>query len=136
MSIIKIRAALEGHLNAMQPPVITNWQNVPFDPVAGEPYQIITMMNADPVNPTLGDGHYREVGFFQIMLCYPVGDGPNDIETRIEAIKATFRRGTTLLNSGITVTISRTPATSPAIVNADRYCVPVRVPYYADVILA
>lgn len=136
MSLTKIRAALETHLNAMQPPLMTTWQNVPFDPVAGVPYQSVHLLYADPQNPTLGDGHYREVGFMQIMLCYPIGDGSADIESRIEDIKATFKRGVTLENAGLAVTISRTPASSPAIVNADRYCVPVRVPYYADVLVS
>lgn len=133
MSIVLIQAALEAHLAAMMPLLDTESENVPYTPKSGTPYQRVDLLSAEPENPTMGDGFHREIGIFQIMLRYPVGIGAGDAKERAELIRAAFKRGQSLANGGITVQIDRTPAVSAGIIQGDRYCVPVRVRYFANV---
>jgi hypothetical protein len=60
--------------------------------------------------------------------------GSGAAETRAELIRSTFYRGRSLTPvGGVTVTIHLTPNILPAYVEADRYCIPVRVPFMAPV---
>lgn len=130
MSLLAVRNALETALNAMSPALATAWENAPYTPVNGTPYQRVYLLAAEPDNPEMG-GHVTERGFMQITLCYPLDAGPNAAMTRAELIRATFPRGAAFTASGITTQVERTPEIAPALIEDDRYCVPVRVRFFA-----
>ena len=133
MSIVNIRIALETRLNAMSPSLATAWEGVPYTPVTGTPYQQINLVLAQTENPTLGDGMYRVTGFMQVLLCYPPGTGPKAAATRAELVRNQFQRGLGLSSGGIEVLIDRTPSIAPAIIDGDRYRLPVTVYFSADI---
>ena len=135
MSAKAIRAALEAYLNTMSPALATAPENVNYTPTSGTPFQRINLLRANPENPTIGTTHYRELGVFQVSLHYPMNAGPSPAETRAELVRTHFKRGTTLTNSGITVTIDGTPTIASGFVDGDRWVVPVSIPYWANIFI-
>lgn len=131
MSVVAIRAALEVALAAMSPALATAWENVPYSPVVGTPYQRVFLLKAAPDNPEMGT-FTRDQGILQISLAYPLDTGPNAAEARAELIRDTFYRGATFTASGVSVTVLNTPEVAPAIVEPDRYVVPVRIRFFAN----
>lgn len=112
---------------------LTAWDNVQFNPVPSLPYQKVNVMFASPENPSFGGDHYREIGFMQVSLLYPIGLGTLDIETRAELIRATFPRGASFEKDGVTVHIPRTPEIMNGMPVDESYAIPIRIPFYADV---
>lgn len=109
------------------------WENTAFVPTPRVPYMMVNLMPAQPDNPMLGDGFYREIGIYQIALIYPVQIGSAAIMTRAELIRSTFPRGASFSNSGIVVNIDRTPEIrTPEIFN-ESYRLAVRIRYRADI---
>lgn len=134
MSALLVRAALETALAAMSPPLATAWENVPYAPVQGTPYQRATVLLAEPVNSEIGrQGLHMEQGFMQVDLAYPLNAGTHDAITRAELIRTTFYRGASFTASGVTVNIERTPEIAPGRVEADRFVIPVRIRFYAHI---
>jgi hypothetical protein len=132
VSIVSIRAALETALNAMSPALSTAWENAAFTPVNATPYQRVNLLLAEPDNTEIS-ARYTEQGFMQVSLCYPIGAGPGDAAARALALRQTFPRGATLTSGGIAVVIARTPEIAPAQIDGDRYVVPVRIRFTAQV---
>lgn len=110
------------------------WENIYF-PIKNMaiPYQRVHLLPARPENVTMGRGHYREQGIFQVNLVYPIQLGTGDVFERAELIRSTFPRGASFSNSGIVVNINRTPEVMPAIVDDEVYMLPVRIYYWADI---
>jgi hypothetical protein len=133
MSIINVRAALETKLNGMTPALPTVWENTPYTPVVGTPYQQAWLLPATPDNPTLGDGFYREQGIFQITLMYPLQAGSAAAAARAELIRTTFKRGTSMVSGAVTVRIDKTPEISSGRVDGDRFAVPVKIRWFAGI---
>jgi len=133
MSISSVRIALESKLNAMTPTLSTAWENVPFTPVTGTPYQRAYLMPATPANPTMGDGYYREQGIFQVSLMYPLQAGPKTAADRAELIREAFKRGTSMTSGGITTIVERTPEIGQGRVDGDRWALPVKIRWYAGI---
>lgn len=126
MSIVAIRATLESALDGMTPALATSWQNVPFIPVTGTPYQRATLLLAEPDNREFG-ASFQEQGFLQVDLCYPQSVGSNAVEARAELLRTTFKRGTSFnAGSGI-ISITNTAEIKPAYNDGDRYVIPVRI---------
>lgn len=133
MSITAIKTALEAKLNALTPSLATAWEGVPFTPVTGTPYQQVNLLPSDTVNPSIGDGHYREMGIFQVTLCYPSNVGTKTALQRADLLCSHFKRGTTLNNSGITVLIRKTPAKAQCIIDGDRIRLAISIYWQADI---
>lgn len=132
MSTDHIRRALETRLAAMSPALATAWENSPYEPEPGTPYQRAFMLYAAPENEVLGCDYRREVGVFQVSLFYPPGTGSAAAQARADAVQEHFPRGLTLTHSGTSVLIPRSPAKAPGF-NADGwYVVPVSIPYRAE----
>lgn len=125
MSISAIRSTLESALDGMTPAIQTAWQNVPFTPVTGTPYQRATLLLAEPDNREFG-ASFQEQGFLQVDLCYPQSVGSNAVEARAELLRTTFKRGTTIGSLMITAT----PEIKPAYNDGDRYVLPVRIRFH------
>ena len=132
MSAMEVGAALEMALNGMSPALATAWENASFTPVQGTPYQRVTLLLAQPANDEFGIA-YREEGFLQVDLAYPLGNGRGAAITRAELIRSTFQRGASFTASGVTVHINKTPEIMPGRVEEDRFVIPVRVPFYAHI---
>lgn len=133
MSLILIRKAFEKKLATAVPNLSTAYENVAFTPVAGTPYQQVNLLPAQPDNSTLGGAFYREVGLFQVLLYYPNANGPLAAQMQAEVIKQLFKRGTSMVEGGITVNVIRTPAIAPAIQDVDRYVIPISIYYQCDI---
>jgi hypothetical protein len=135
MSIIAIRQALETHLATLTPALATAYENKDYVPVTGTPYQRVNLMPAQPDNSTMGQTFYREQGIFQVMLCYPNNQTTLAVQTRAEAIRTLFKRGTTLEQSGLKVHIINTPKIGIGFHDQDRYCIPITIYYLVDIYL-
>lgn len=138
MSQLFIRQACEQHLAALPGGALaTAYANAPFAPVNGTPYQRVALLPAEPDNAMLGTASFFELGTLQITLCYPLGQGAKAAEDMAQRLRLHFKRGTTLLHaSGLQVLVTHTPAVAPALLEPDRYCVPVSVRYQAQVTAA
>jgi hypothetical protein len=126
MSIVSIRAALETALAGMTPSVSIAYENAPFTPAIGAPYQRINLLMARPDNAETG-ANFIELGIFQIRLCYPLQTGPSAAAARAELIRVTFRKAAAFTSGGITVTITDTPEISPGEPEDGRYILIVRI---------
>jgi len=90
-------------------------------------------MIADTLNPTLGGNHYRIKGFMQVLLCYPRNAGAKTEGIRADLLVNHLKRGTSLTSSGVTVIIDKTPSISPALIDGERYKIPVSIYFSADI---
>lgn len=133
MSALTIRALLEAALAAMSPPLATAYENAPYTPVVGTPYQRVHVLFAQPRALEMSQHLHREQGIMQINLCYPLNTGPAAAATRAELIRTAFPAASDLTSGSVTVTIDGLPEIAPAAVEDDRYVVPVRVRFYAHI---
>jgi hypothetical protein len=133
MSYLDLTSALEDAVLAVDATFPTAYENQPFEPQPGEAYQRIDFLPAEPDDPAYGGGLLRENGMLQVTLCYPVAEGSGPALTRAELLRASLPRGATYTKNGTTVQFSRTAIIFPAIIIANRYCLPLRWRYYANV---
>lgn len=129
-----VRVALESRLAALTPALPTAYENVAYTPSLSTAFQRLALLRAAPENPALGSSFYREVGVFQIMLCFPLSGGPGLADDRARLIRGWFQRGSSLTASGTTVTIQSTPTIGPGMSDGSFWCVPVSIPYYANIL--
>ena len=132
MSIVAVRLALQAKLNGMTA-LATAWENVPYTPIVGTPYQAAYVLLAISDNPTFGDDYYQEQGIFQISLFYPIQVGTSVVEARAQLIRTTFKRGTSMVSGTVTVRINKTPEISPGRVDGDRWHIPVKISFFAGI---
>lgn len=136
MSELNISAAFESRLASMTPALPTAFENTQFTPQTGVAYQRARLLPAKPENPTIGDAYFREVGFFEVMLFYPINAGRGAAQTRAAAVKSHFKRGTKMTANGQTVRVLTTPTVAAAMQEGDRYIVPITIEYYSEVFFA
>ena len=132
MSRPLIRAALESALAAMTPALATANENVPFTPTTGTPYQAVFILMPEPVNIEIGTA-YRQDGYMQVNLNYPLNAGPAAAEARAELIRTTFPRGRTFTVSGVTVHITNTVHIGNGRTESGWYFLPVRIPFHSHI---
>lgn len=133
MSEALVRQALEVRLAAIASPLPTAWENADFTPPAdGAAWQRVDLLRAEPENPEFGPMK-RLLGVLQVTLFYPASDGPGDADAKAVAIADWFKRGTTLAQGGVTVTIDKTPYVMPGFRDGNSWAVPVRIPYYSNI---
>lgn len=132
MSIVKVQSALETALNGMTPALSTQWENTPFAPATGTAYQQAFLIPSEPNNPEISDG-YQEIGIFQISLRYPLQTGRKAAQDRAELIRTTFKRGNSFTSGGVTVTVAKTPHIGTGAAVDDRWFLPVKIQYYANI---
>lgn len=132
MSQPTIRAVLESALASIKPAIDTAWQNVPYTPVTGRPYQAAYLLPVAPENYSMGNDSRQERGIFQVSLFYPPGLGTAAAGARAEAIAALFHRGASFIKDGITVQIERTPEIADGRADDDRWMVPVKIRYFCN----
>lgn len=132
MSITLVRQALEVALAAMSPALSTAFENAPFTPVAGTPYQAVFLVPAPPENSEM-NRYYTERGYLQINLNYPLDAGPAAAAARAELIRATFYRGASFTAGGVVTHIERTPEIGLGRPEDETFFLPVRIRFYAHV---
>jgi hypothetical protein len=133
MSYEIIRKLLEQRLNTITPALATVFENMPYTPVKGTPWQAVHMLPAPTENPTMGDQHHREVGEFQVSLNYPPMAGSQAANARAQLIREAFPRGLTLTEGTLRVLIDRTPYVLRAQQSDSWFFLAVAVPYMAEV---
>jgi hypothetical protein len=114
-------------------PNLTAWDNVSFKPVPGLPYQKVNLLFAEPDDITMGAGYYRDHGFMQVSLYYPIYLGTLGITSRADLIRSTFSRGTSFEHDGVTVKILRTPMVMTGLPVDESYAIPIRIQFQADI---
>jgi Bacteriophage related domain of unknown function len=129
-----VRSALESRLTALVPALPTAWENTAYTPTLSMPFQRPALMRAPPENPAMGSAMYREIGVFQVMLCYPLNAGSGAADDRAKLVRDWFPRGSSLSAQGVTLTIQKTAAIGPGSSDGSFWCVPVSIPYYANVV--
>lgn len=131
MSTPEIRAALEAHLEALEPALDTAWQNREFSPPADDPYQEAFILPGNPKRLDLRQRRAINIGIFQINLCYPTGAGAEAVEARGKLIREHFDPATTVLESGgVKVRIAGRPVIgAPIDGRPGRFVVPVSIRY-------
>lgn len=133
MSLLAIRRALEAAVAGMTPALAPKYENHTYTPVSGTPYQRLTLLPQRPQNDEIA-GNYTQRGDLQVDLFYPADNtGPAAAEARAEAIRAAFYRGRALTSGGVTVTVWNTPEIGTAYEDADRFVVPVFIPFFAAI---
>ena len=134
MSLTVIRQQLETAFAAADGGLPTNYENVFYVPTKGVAFQRVQIVLGTPENPTVGDAFYRERGFIQVVLYYPLQTGPGDSVTRAQAIRDAFPRGRSFVTGKVTTIIEATMSRLPSIVEDDRFVVPVRIPFFSNVL--
>ena len=129
MSLTVIHRALRKRLLQLTalPVLATSWENVNFTPVVGVPYQRTTFMPNGPDNSTMGSALYLMTGRFQVDLFYPTGESSIPATERAELLQKLFMRGTTLAESGLSITVTLTPRIAQGGSDGDRFHIPVIV---------
>ena len=131
MSIAKIRAALEKRLTSVTPAIITAYENVTISPALGVPYQRSNLLPNTPDDAFMGSQTYFERGIYQVTVCFPMGNGPGACEARVQLVKDAFKRGTSFVEQGLTVMVMNAPSVSSAMIDGDRFCIPISIRYKA-----
>lgn len=110
----------------------TAFENITFTPVLNQPHQLSRLVPLPVENPTFGDNYNREIGFYQVVLSYPKGNGVGDIITMADKVKDYFKRGTTLIEGSDKIIVDRTPEISPVYINDNRAEITIRIRYYSE----
>jgi len=132
MSIQAIRRAFEKKLATLTP-IDTAYENTKYTPAVGTPYQQVNLLLANPDDQVMGSAIYFEQGIFQVALHYPLGAGPSAAESRAMLIRAAFKRGTSLIESGIIVNIITTPDINQPLIDGEWYIVPISISFMAQI---
>lgn len=131
MTLPLIRTALETALAAMSPSVATAYENAPFSPVIGTPFQAAYILLGEPDDIVIGGASHVERGIFQINLHYPLDAGAGAGEGRAQLIRQSFFRGSSFASGAVTVVIDRTPEIGPSLIEDERRVTPVRIRFTA-----
>lgn len=132
MSQANIKAALEIALGEIIPEIGTAYENDVYTPVVGTPYQEVYFLFSEPDNNEYGST-YREIGYMQLTLNYPLKVGTHDIDFRISLIRDKFVRGASFTQNNTVVVVNRTPEVGPGEIDGDRYTKNVFIRFYANI---
>ena len=137
MSNSAIRAALTTRLFAMAnciPKEQTEFENdEEFSGTANVPYQRVSLNPAAPFDYSGLPGDKQLKGIFQVSLCFPADAGPGDADDYADTLQAWFAKGLQVTANGVNTRIDRTPEIRQGRREGDRWVVPVRIFYFANV---
>jgi len=122
--MLRIRQALEKAVLAVAPAIDTAFENIAFNPRAGEPYQQLHFLPAKPEAAVIDDSISEVLGVFQITLRYPAGKGVKDVLERAKLYEKAFKVGVKLENE---VFITAPTSVNILGVDGDRYGVAVSI---------
>lgn len=127
-----IRAALETQLATLSPAIDTVFENTPYVPVTGRPFQQVTLMPATPANLEMGAA-WLEQGLLWVSLYYPKDAGPGTALARAEMIRAAFPYAASFTSGGVVVNITQTPEIGPARPGDTTFMIPVKIRWSARI---
>ena len=137
MSNAIIRRIYETRLktwaDAQTPVLKIAFENVGFMP-ASMAFLRGFLLPANTDSQDLQGLHREYLGLYQIDVVRPAGEGAGAAEAIVAQLEALFPLNLRLSLSGLTVQITRPLAVSAAVVDPDRYAIPCRVTYRADLI--
>lgn len=133
MSQAIIRKAFESRLktwaDALTPAMPIAWQNVAFDPPTGR-YARAFVLPGDTQAGTLERTGRDFGGLFQVTLLTKIGTGSGAAEVLAASLDAAFPH--TFEQDGLRIWLTRPFSAAPAVVDGDRYAVPVTAAYAAS----
>ena len=135
MSLEVVRKALEKKLALLTPAIAIAYENMAFTPVLGTPYLRANLLPNSPDNSIMGQATYFERGIFQVTACYPLNAGTANAGAKAQAIRNHFKRGTTMVESSVTVIVTKTPSIATAIPDATHYNIPISIEYQAQIVV-
>lgn len=109
MSAASIQAALDAYLQTLPGIDLTQvaWPNVSFSSTTGVPYLAPKISALTQVN--LGPGNHDVVqwkGTYQISCLQPANDGTANLLATVDAVRAIYKRGTTMVTTdGLSVIV-------------------------------
>ena len=133
MSNQDISVALEKRLSSMPDGIYWKMENTAYTEQDGVPFGEVFVLFAEPDNPSLGDGFYRERGYLQVNLRYPINEGAGAASIKAAAVRSWFTRGLPLTENSVTTIIDRTPQILSGRIEGNRYVIPVVVPFFANI---
>lgn len=96
------------------------------------PHQRVFLFPSTTVNAGISDRvHSRDIGFMQVSLFYPAGNGTHDAAVQAERIRAQFPAGYTEVEDGLQVVITQKPHISSAGIEDGLLVLPVSIYYEA-----
>lgn len=126
-----INAALEKRLGTLSPAMATAFENEPFEPTPGTPYQRVNLLPNTPIDHALTLDVLELRGLFQITVCYPLDAGRGPAQARAQAIADHFAPALDLTETGWRISITKTPRIAQGMSDGDRWAVPVTVVWSA-----
>lgn len=126
-----IISALQIRLQAIANPLPTQWPNTGYEPIAGTPYQQVFFRFAKPMNPEISP-LYQDTGYMQITLRYPIDGGAKAVVDQAETLRNWFPWGLFLQANTHNLRIIATASLDGAFVDANRYCIPVKIYFNAN----
>ncbi len=134
MSLKAIRNALNARLNTLPSLPSVAWENIAFTPKTTETHLRVNFLPA-PTRPAANHKSAMdfESGIYQIDVYSPQDQGPNPASDVAESIRQHFSRGSTLVNSGITVNVEATPSMTSNDREGGFWRVRLTVPWFAYV---
>jgi hypothetical protein len=133
VTLLDITRALQAAAKAALPTGIDFVpENVAFTPTAKKPYVRAYLIPAQPANPTMGDGFYRDQGVYQLTLAYPTESGVGPVLDLAALLRTALARGVRLAAGSGFVLINQTAYIGPAAVEGDRLLVAIRFTWQAD----
>lgn len=106
------------------------WPNLAFTPTPGTPYLDVALLPNETGTPMVGSGASKEhIGFLQIAVMWPAGEGAMSALALAGAIIEHFKKGTRITTADISFAIEREPWIAPPLPEPDRLRVPVSIPY-------
>lgn len=138
MSLLAIRGALQLRLHTMTPAIKFVYENDNYTPLEGTPYAEVSVVG-DVSNPEWGDLYSnleRWIGHMLVLLRYPSDGGYKSANEYAELVQSRFPRRLSLSTgiAGVSVVIDKTPTIRAAFPDGTRYCVPVMVGWYCNII--
>ena len=130
MSQRDIIKALEAKVEETSGVVPIAWPNVPFKPEGGI-YKRVNTLFAETKHLEAGSYQHFESGYMQVDVCGPLGEGDGPCRVVAEAMRDVFRRGLTLVQGGITVTIGKTPTIGSGSEDGGTWVVPCKIEFYS-----
>lgn len=131
MSALQSRLALFASTKGLS----VAFEGVPFTPDATKTHLADFLLPAATDNPSMGRGHKRYSGVYQIDVDAPTGSNVVALRNLANEVVAHFYRGLTLTHSsGLRVLIVRDPSISPLLPDGGRMKRAVSVRYQSDVI--
>ena len=127
MSVQKIQSALEKHLATMAGNLPTAFENEPFTPPTGQPYQRIYLLVNTPVDHAVTMDVTEQRGLFQVSLYFPEGAGRGAAQAYAEALAQHFKPVQTLANGALKVELASTVQVGSGSQDDGCWSIPVKV---------